>query len=298
MIPFVKMHGCGNDFVVVRAADLDALGLDAGALADFVRAVCARHVGIGADGLLAYAAQPNADRVRMRYWNRDGGAAEMCGNGARCVVRLAFERDETRSPLALETASGVLDASITRIDGTYHVEIRLGPARWDADAVGLVEDTELVEAPFEVAGETWRVTALSMGNPHAVVFVDSRQDWQAVELGRSGAALSEHPRFRHGANVSFVHVADDGLHVRVWERGSGATLACGTAACAVTAAARRLRRLTALESRVCLPGGDVWVREDSGSQLWLRGPASRVADGVIDASLVPGHGADAPTADA
>lgn len=290
MIPFVKMHGCGNDFVVVRATDLDSLGLAHDGLAAFVRAVCERHFGIGADGLLAYGAHADTNRVSMRYWNRDGGAAEMCGNGARCVVRLAFERRETQSPLALETASGVLNASIAVIDGVYQVEIRMGRVRWDADAVGLADGARLVEAPLEIAGNTWSVTALSIGNPHAVVFLDSLPAWRNVELEHTGAALSQHPVFQHGANASFVYVGSDGLHVRVWERGSGATLACGTAACAVVAAAQHLQRLAAPEATVHLPGGTVWVRVDSESQVWLRGPAARVAEGTIDASLVPTRG--------
>ena len=111
MMPFVKMHGCGNDFVVLRSADLDALALDAAALERFVQRACDRHYGIGADGLLAYAAGGD-NRLRMAYWNRDGSRAEMCGNGARCVVRLAWERGEVRSPLVLETDAGHHAASV------------------------------------------------------------------------------------------------------------------------------------------------------------------------------------------
>ncbi len=286
MIPFVKMHGCGNDFVVVRQYDLDALGLDEERLATVVRRVCDRHFGIGADGLLAYAAGRETDYVRMSYWNRDGGRAEMCGNGARCVVRLAFERGETTSPLRLATDSGVLDASIELENGAHVIEIRMGRVRWDPESVGLEHDTALVDAPLDVGGAALRVNALSVGNPHAVVFLPSVAALERVALDVIGAALSAQPLFREGANVSFAALDADDLRVRVWERGSGATLACGTAACAVVAAAVRLGHIDTRRARVRLPGGSVEVRIDANEHAWLRGPAVRVAEGHIDDSLL------------
>ncbi len=287
MIPFVKMHGCGNDFVVVRDADLEGLNLEARAHADFVRAVCDRHFGVGADGLLAYGSGRGGDRLRMRYWNRDGTRAEMCGNGARCVVRLGFERGETTSPLKLETDTGTLDASVEVRDDVYMVEIRMERVRWDAASVGMDAEGELVDAPLRMHDTELRVTALSVGNPHAVVFVRDAEALRALPLETLGAALATHPRFRHGANASFVFPEAETLRVRVWERGSGATLACGTAACAVVAAAARLGHLDAPRARVRLPGGEVEVRLDAEGHAWLRGPAVRVAEGRLDASLLP-----------
>jgi diaminopimelate epimerase len=286
MIPFVKMHGCGNDFVVVRDRDLAALQLDASGLSAFVRSVCDRHFGLGADGLLSYDSRGEAAGVRMRYWNRDGGRAEMCGNGARCVVRLAFERGETSSPLQLETDSGLLDASVEVQGDVYLVEIRLGRVRWDPASVGMNRDGELLDAPLRVDDRERHVTALSIGNPHAVVFLDDLHELRDLALEVTGPALSNHELFLRGANASFCVVRRDGLHVRVWERGAGATLACGTASCAVVAAAARLHRLERPRARVHLPGGTVEARVDAADQAWLRGPASSVAHGEIDASLL------------
>ena len=286
MIPFVKMHGCGNDFVVVRDADLDVLDLDAATFVRFTRLVCDRHFGIGADGLLAYGPGSSSARVRMRYWNRDAGRAEMCGNGARCVVRLAFERGETTSPLQLETDVGTLAASVVTENDSTVVDIGMGRVRWDPTAVGMTGAAELVNAPLRLGETELHVTALSIGNPHAVVFLDSLDALAHLSLETTGLALSTHPLFERGANASFVVVHDGDVHVRVWERGAGATLACGTASCAAVAAAARLGHLKTARAHVHLPGGTVEVRVDPEDGAWLRGPAVCVAAGTLDASLV------------
>jgi len=285
MIPFVKMHGCGNDFVVVHTADLDALELGPEALADFVRRVCDRHFGLGADGVLAYAAAPPG-ALRMQYWNADGTRAEMCGNGARCVVRLAWERGETAPAVELATDTGRHPAAVLVDSAPLAVRLHLGPVLWEGAAIGLRGQAALIDAPLDVGDETLRVTALSLGNPHAVVFVPDRAALAAVVLETSGRLLAEHAMFRRGANASFVAVHSGDLHVRVWERGVGPTLACGTGAGAALAAAWRLRRLTVPRSRVHLPGGAVLVELDGRGDLWLTGPATRVAEGRLDAALL------------
>ena len=285
MMPFVKMHGCGNDFVVLRSADLDALGLDAAAHADFVRRVCDRHFGIGADGLLAYSG--GGSNLRMAYWNRDGSRAEMCGNGARCVVRLAWERGEVGDALVLETDAGRHTARVlARSPQAAWVEIDMGSARWDAAGIGLRDHTDWVDAPLGVGTQELRVTALAIGNPHAVVFLDDRRAVDAVDLQSTGRALAEHPLFARGANASFVAVQDAELVLRVYERGVGPTLACGSAACAALATAVRLGKLAGREAIVHLPGGDVRVRLDDAAHLWLCGPATRVLSGRLDAEIL------------
>jgi diaminopimelate epimerase len=311
MIPFVKMHGCGNDFVLLRDLELqaaEALGLDAPELA---RRACDRHFGVGADGLLVYGPRPARDGVphlRMRYWNADGSHAEMCGNGARCVVRLAFERHETGSPLVLETDAGTHRAEVQLEAGRVdRVHLDMGPATWEPSAVPVVADAGLgretgtasgtrtalaadtaafVERPVRVGDVELHVTALSMGNPHAVVFVADRAALDRLPLESWGRALSEHPHFPRGANASFVAEKDGELHVRVWERGVGVTLACGTASCAALAAALRLGRVSALRARVHLPGGTVEVRQDDAGHLWLSGPATYVAEGILAPELL------------
>lgn len=283
MMPFVKMHGCGNDFVVLRAADLDALALDTAGLAAFVQRVCDRHYGIGADGLLAYTVH-GEHRLRMVYWNRDGSRAEMCGNGARCVVRLAWERGEVRTPLVLDTDAGSHVASVLpRPPRPPWVEIDMGAVRWDGASIGLRDPVaEWVDAPVEIGTQRWRVTALAVGNPHAVVFLPDRAALEAVDLGVTGRALAEHALFGRGANASFVIVQAGELWLRVYERGVGPTLACGSASCAALAAAVRLGALATPAATVHLPGGDVEVRQDAEQHVWLRGPATPVASGELD----------------
>jgi diaminopimelate epimerase len=300
MIPFLKMHGCGNDFLVVRESDLcPATAAAAGAEpiwqvdpADLARRACDRHFGVGADGLLVYGPRPAREglaRLRMFYWNADGSRAEMCGNGARCVVRAAVERGEAASPLVLETDAGDRPARIRGGGSTMVVEIDMGPAAWEPAAVPVRAGAAVVAEPLVVGTSTLEVTALSMGNPHAVVFVPDRLALVQIRIESLGRELAEHAAFPRGANASFVAVEAGALHVRVWERGAGATLACGTAACAVLAAARRTGRIAAASARVHLPGGAVEARADDREHFWLAGPAARVAEGTLSEEMLPHH---------
>ena len=285
MTAFVKMHGCGNDFVVLRHADLEALALAPEAFRACVRRLCDRNFGIGADGLLSYDVT-SPTHLRMRYWNRDGSRAEMCGNGARCVVRLAWQRGEVVPELVLETDVGAHVATVQHAAASTSVEIDMGPVRWDAGAIGLTQHAELIDAPLRVGDATLRVTACSVGNPHAVVFVGDRSLLAAVDLLATGRALAEHVAFRQGVNASFVTVESGDLHLRVYERGVGPTLACGSAACAALAAAVRHRLVPEPVAAVHLPGGTVEVRQDESRHVWLRGPAAIVAEGRLASELL------------
>jgi diaminopimelate epimerase len=297
MIPFVKMHGCGNDFIVLRECDArPAAGPEVGEHLgwivpppDLARRACDRRFGLGADGLLVYGPRPARDgvpHVRMLYWNADGSRAEMCGNGARCVARLAYEQDATGPAFVLETDAGPRPARVLlEGDPGREIEIEMGPPDWTPEGVPLRAAAPLVDARVEVGGEVLVVSALSMGNPHAVVFVADPQAVEGWPLATLGRALAEHDLFPRGANASVVAVSPGGLHLRVWERGAGATLACGTATCAAYAAARRTGRLSEDHARVRVPGGVVEVREAGDGRLWLRGPAVRVAAGVLSSEL-------------
>jgi diaminopimelate epimerase len=293
---FRKMHGCGNDFVVLQAASLEALQQHPDALSAFVQRVCDRHYGVGADGLLAWEAQSRAAglHIRMHYWNADGSRAEMCGNGARCVVRDAWEdAGEPQGPVQLQTDNGVRSARIAGRGNDCIVAVDMGVAEWHADRVPFLGAAPAVDVPLEVGGRTWAVSALSMGNPHAIVFVEVRAALDAIDLQEHGEPLATHQRFPRGANASFVFVDDDTLHLRVWERGVGPTLACGTASCAAVAAARRVGRLSATEAFVQLPGGQVQVHETADAHLWLSGPAVLVARGTLGTDwLTPVHQAN------
>jgi diaminopimelate epimerase len=291
MIAFAKMHGCGNDFVVLREADLgDAPdgGRDPAwrlEPADLARRLCDRRFGLGADGLLAYGPRRTADgssRLRMHYWNADGSRAEMCGNGARCVVRLAWERGESAAALVLDTDAGERPARVRADGGTVTIEIDMGRAVWDPDQVPVRAPAPMVLVLVRLHDDVeLQVTAVSMGNPHAVVFVADRDALARVPLADWGPALGSHPLFPHGANADFAVATNGDLHLRVWERGVGSTLACGTATCATLAAARRAGFLAGARARVHQPGGAVDVWEAADGHLWMAGPAVRVADGTL-----------------
>ncbi len=248
---FVKMEGLGNDFIVVDGP-LHPSGTD-------VASWCRRRTGIGADGLLAVA--PGAGAVHMQYWNADGSPAEMCGNGLRCVARYAHRRGLVDAPaFTVLTAVGER-AVIVREDAT--VRASLGPVGFDDPG------------PLEIAG--YRLESVSVGNPHAVAFVE---DCYSVPVDALGPIVEGDPHYPQRTNVEFATaVARDRIHLRVWERGVGETLACGTGAVAAAAAAYR-RGVTDSRVTVVLPGGalDVEIADD---EAWIEGPATFVFSGTI-----------------
>jgi diaminopimelate epimerase len=264
---FVKVHGAGNDFVLLPDLD-DAITVDA----DLVRALCARHLGVGGDGLIRVAPpRPGvvAD-VFMDYWNADGTIAEMCGNGVRCVAKYLGDRHyPTADEIRVDTRGGVKPVTVHRdADG----KVTGGRVDMGAPVIGKVD------WPMEIDGEPLNVTTLAMGNPHAVVLVD---DVGAVDLAPLGRGLQEHEAFPDGTNVEVISVEQrDRIRGRIWERGVGETMASGTGASAMGAAAHLLG-LVARRSTVALPGGDLEV--DWGeSTLWVTGPAAEVAWGELD----------------
>jgi diaminopimelate epimerase len=248
-VDFVKMEGLGNDFVVLEGPRSVEPSM--------VVELCDRRRGVGADGVLVVT-RLGSDRVRMEYWNADGSAAEMCGNGLRCVARYAHDRGWTESGrFQVETAAGVRRVEV---DGD-EVLAELGPASVDGDGV-------------DVAGE-WAVPA-RVGNPHAVVFVD---DPTVAPVETLGPRIETDPLFPDGANVEFARVRPTGeIDLRVWERGVGETPACGTGAAATVAVAHHLGRAPA-DTVVHLPGGALGVRLEA-SVAWLRGPATTVFEGT------------------
>lgn len=247
---FVKMEGLGNDFVVLRGP------LVPGA-AD-IAAWCDRRRGIGADGLLVVTPRDPA-RVRMEYWNADGSPAEMCGNGLRCVGRYAVVEGLVAGPeLVVDTAVGERPVTV-------------GPT-----VRALLGDfTELDIRPFEVAG--YRLEPVSVGNPHAVAFVP---DCYSVPVSAVGPIVETDPHFPERVNVEFATVVSpERIDLRVWERGAGETLACGSGAAAVAALAHR-RGLVGAQVTVVLPGGPLRV-EVEGSRVWIEGPARVVFRGSL-----------------
>lgn len=294
-VAFSKYHGLGNDFIIVDLRQAPPHVSQAVQDPAFVIAACARQFGIGGDGILALLPATSAGAVaRMRVLNSDGGEAEMCGNGIRCVAR--YLRDEggvTSNPIALDTGAGLLSCELVA-DGAKDVMVKvdMGRPRWlrgEIPVIGPEQEVAnelLVDVPGLPAGA--RFAAVSMGNPHAITFVTSRA--QAEQLANDvGRAVETHAMFPARTNVEFAHVISDReLDLIVWERGCGITLACGTGACATVVAACRAGLACPGESvAVHLLGGTLSILvEPDYRRVWMTGPAKRVARGTFDIAEV------------
>ncbi len=287
---FAKYHGLGNDFVVV---DLRASSDSADAIAiqdpEVVRRVCDRQFGVGADGVLAVLPPLSADSdARMRVLNADGSEAEMCGNGIRCVVReLALRGGIAKRELAIDTGAGRLMCELTG-DG---VTVAMGRARLERGEIGMTGPAHerCIDQPVDVLGRTLRITAVSMGNPHAISFVDDAGADLRVLAETLGPTLEHHAWFPNRTNVEFVRArSKTELDVVVWERGCGITLACGTGACAVVAAAIVNGRADFdTDTRVNVLGGALSIRVlPNMTDVLMHGPATHVFDGVLDPHAV------------
>jgi diaminopimelate epimerase len=275
-IQFRKMNGLGNDFVVLDARQR-ALPLSP----DAVRAIADREEGIGCDQIVALEPSAKAD-VFMRIWNADGGEVGACGNAARCVAALvAAERDVAN--VSIETESGVIGASV---NADRSVTIDMGAPRFAWNEIPLskpFDDTRAIDIGPINDPALVSPSAVNVGNPHCLFFVD---DVEAHDLARLGPALEHHPLFPERANISLVQVLGPShLKLRTWERGSGLTRACGTAACAAAVAAAR-RELSGRKVRVSLPGGDLRIewRETDGHILMI-GPYALDYEGALPATL-------------
>ena len=272
-LEFTKMHGLGNDFAVFDAPG--AAPLD-GAL---IRRLADRHTGIGFDQALVLEAPRRTDTaVFYRIFNADGGEVEQCGNGARCIAALLAARGLARSgAVTMDSPAGLIRAR-TLTDGLVSVD--MGPVHFDPRALPFDAQTEAERYPLEVAGSSVDIGAVSIGNPHAVLLVDSVAT-AAVE--RLGPAIERHPRFPRRVNVGFMQVVDSShIRLRVYERGAGETLACGTGACAAVAVGRRWGQLDR-EVHVSVRGGELRVNWDGpGEHIWLTGPAETAFAGHVE----------------
>ncbi|MEB3322607.1 MAG: diaminopimelate epimerase [Synechococcaceae cyanobacterium] len=280
MFQFSKYQGLGNDFLLIDARS-PAAGPDVSAMAaELVQRLCDRRFGVGGDGVILALPPREGGEVRMRIFNADGSEPEMCGNGIRCLARFLadVDGDGAGRRWQVETLAGRIVPELLA-DGTVRVD--MGPPFLDPAAVPTtlpVGPAGLPQGEVEAGGRRFAAAAAGMGNPHLVIPVD---DLAAVELEVLGPALERHPAFPARTNVHFVQVlAPDHLAMRVWERGAGPTLACGTGACATLVACRRLG-LCAGEARVDLPGGPLRIEwNGADGSVWMTGPAERVFDGV------------------
>ncbi|MEW6197490.1 MAG: diaminopimelate epimerase [Planctomycetota bacterium] len=274
---FTKMHGLGNDYIYVSLFDQTV-----GDPVELARRMSDRHRGIGADGLILVAPSETPDaHVRMIMYNADGSRAEMCGNGIRCLAKLAYERGLARAnPLRVQTDRGVLslELALDHAGRVSAVRVDMGPPVLDPRRIPVKVDGERVIAwPLKLAGQTLAMTCVSMGNPHAVFFVP---DVAAVPLAAWGPQVERHPLFPERINAHFAQVlARDRVRMVTWERGAGVTLACGTGASAVCVAAR-LNRLTGPAITAELPGGELQLEWDGATDhVFMTGPAEEVFTG-------------------
>ncbi len=274
---FTKMHGLGNDYVYVNCFEEKIDNPPAVA-----RFVSDRHFGIGSDGLIMINPSKVAD-FEMEMYNADGSRGEMCGNGIRCVAKYVYDYGLTdKTQISVETLGGIKYLDLTVEDGKVAlVRVDMGKPELQADLIPIVSENEqVIDEPIEVDGKEYRMTGVSMGNPHTVIYVD---DVKNLDLEKIGPKFENHERFPKRINTEFVRCIDrHTVEMRVWERGSGETLACGTGACAV-AVSSILNDLTDTRVTVKLLGGDLqieWDREKD--RVFMTGPATVVFDGVID----------------
>ncbi|MEO8841386.1 MAG: diaminopimelate epimerase [Kofleriaceae bacterium] len=285
---FAKYHGLGNDFVVVDLRDADADLARAIQDPDVVRAVCDRQFGVGGDGVLAILPALTATSVaRMRVLNADGSEAEMCGNGIRCVVEVLHGRGVTVNPMAIDTGAGQLVCE--RIAGG--VTVAMGAPRLTRGEIPMAGPAgeRCIAQPLEAKGQMFAVTGVSMGNPHAVIFVDDATQDLRVLAETFGPTIETCARFPARTNVEFVRARSrTELEVIVWERGCGITLACGTGACAsVVAAILDDRCDEATDVRVDLLGGSLTIRVlPNLTNVSMTGPAQHVFDGELEPRAV------------
>ncbi|MBM3462924.1 MAG: diaminopimelate epimerase [Armatimonadetes bacterium] len=280
------MHGLGNDFIVA-----DAEGGDFTAQA---RALCDRHRGIGGDGLILLLPPTRAEAdLCMRMFNPDGSEAEMCGNGIRCLAGFARARFPQRTTLRIETGAGLLTARLIDDEdahGIGFVEIDMGPPRHTRGEIPMdgPPAESAIDVPLPHEGHVYTATCVSMGNPHCVLFLDAQRgtpldglDLAEVGLDVLGPQLERHPAFPRGANVEVATLVDrDEIHARVWERGAGLTLACGTGACATMVAAALTARV-GRKARVVLPGGPLEIAWEKSGSVFMTGPYQRVFHGTL-----------------
>lgn len=257
---FHKMHGLGNDFVIIDARR-EPFEVSPG----LARAIADRRTGVGCDQLIVLEPSDRAD-LRMRIWNSDGGEVESCGNATRCVVQLTGAK-------AIDSDGGLLKGETLGAE----VEVAIGEPRftWDEIPIAYPIDTEALPLAWDSLA---RPQAINVGNPHLIFFVD---DPNSVDLEELGPRIENDTAFPERINVNVAKVSNDGIRLRTWERGAGLTLACGTGACATAVAAIRSKRAVS-PVRVTMPGGSLTVAWEPGQPIRMRGSANHVFDGEIE----------------
>lgn len=271
---FTKMHGCGNDYIYVNCfiENVEDPGKTAIEVSD-------RHFGIGSDGMILIKPSKVAD-FKMSMFNADGSQGKMCGNGIRCVAKYVYDNGMTnKEEITIETLSGIKTLKLSVVDGKVNkVTVNMGAAELLSQNIPVNYNKEkIIDEPVEIDGTKYRITCVSMGNPHCIVFVNNVKD---MDIEKIGPMFEKHPMFPEGVNTEFIQIVDENnINMRVWERGSGETFACGTGACA-SVVAGVLNNKT--KSKVCvhLLGGDLDITyvEETG-EVFMEGPAETICTG-------------------
>ena len=297
LIDFVKMEGCGNDYVYIN--DITQ-SVPSDEKPELVRKLSDRHFGIGGDGVIFIRSSKTAD-FEMEMYNADGSRGEMCGNGIRCVGKFVYDHGLTdKTEITVESFGKIKYLTLYPENGLVRkVRVNMGPAILEAEEIpvrysdketralmlkdGSRVEHAVIDAPLEIGEEVRRVTCVSMGNPHAVLFMDRIEDLPLTQIGPS---YENHVRFPNRINTEFVRVIDDGhVSMRVWERGSGETLACGTGCCAVGVACV-LNGKTGSRVLVDVLGGQLEIEWDQEhNNVWMTGPARTVFEGKVDTAV-------------
>ncbi len=273
---FSKMHGAGNDYIYVNCFEEKIKNIN-----DTAKAVSDRHFGIGSDGLVLICPSDKAD-FRMDMYNSDGTQAEMCGNATRCVGKYVYDRGLTdKTQITLETLAGIKILDLNIKDGAVEtVRVNMGSPELEPKNIPIASELDrFINKSLEVDGEIYKVTGVSMGNPHAVTFID---DTDGFDIGKIGPKFETHILFPKRINTEFAQIVDrHTIKMRVWERGAGETLACGTGACATLVAAS-LNGFTDNEADLMLLGGTLHICwNKTQNKVYMTGPAEFVFDGII-----------------
>ncbi|MBI5205185.1 MAG: diaminopimelate epimerase [Nitrospirae bacterium] len=286
---FTKMHGLGNDFILIDCLS-QALGAQRSALSSLSKNLCNRRFGIGADQILLLYSSKNAD-FKMRILNADGSEVEMCGNGIRCLAKYIWDKGLSKKKvLTIETLAGIIrpekKGRLVRVDmGEPIFEPEKIPVKISQKSEVRSQNSEkniIIDYSLKIEDKTFLITCVSMGNPHAVIFVDNAADFPVTYYG---PLLEKHKLFPKRTNVEFIEaVSSSEIKMRVWERGSGETMACGTGA-AAAAVASNLKGLTGKNVTVRLTGGDLFIERAENNHVYMTGPATEVFTGEISIEL-------------
>jgi diaminopimelate epimerase len=282
-IDFVKMHGLGNDFILIDCLN-KSLG-DSSFLSYLAKKLCDRNFGIGADGLILILASSQAD-LRMRIFNFDGSEAQMCGNGIRCFAKYAYENKLiSKNKFAVETLAGIIIPELIFQDlknkKVLRIKVNMGTPKLRRREIPMngEDKSTVIDETLKINPEqTFKITCVSMGNPHCITFVN---DVQSISVDEIGPKIENHPLFPEKTNVEFIQVLNkQEINFRVWERGVGETLACGTGACAALVAAV-LNNKTDRKATIHLPGGDLDIQWANDGNIYMAGPAELVFKGEM-----------------